>query len=102
MHFIPPVAWAAIRSKTGVLLLLIYCFIFLLFLGGRFCVGLCFGIHYFMSVAFNVFWMSCYHKCTVALPHGAMGWSAVCDVVFPDHTHFFIEKSFGIFLNSEY
>ena len=23
--------------------------------------------------------MSCYCKCSVALPRGAMGWSAVCD-----------------------
>ena len=21
----------------------------------------------------------CYYKCSVALPHGAVGWSAVCD-----------------------
>ena len=33
--------------------------------------------------------MYCYCKCSVPLPYGAMGWSAVCDVVFPDHTHFF-------------
>ena len=58
-----------------------------------FCVGLCFGMHYFVSdlvlrsseeeeragcFAFIVFWMSCYCKCFVALPHGALGWSAVC------------------------
>ena len=30
-------------------------------------------------VYFIVFWMSCYCKCPVALSHGAMGWSAVCD-----------------------
>ena len=35
--------------------------------------------------AFNVLQMSCYCKCSVALPHGAVGWSAVI-VVFPDHT----------------
>ena len=29
--------------------------------------------------AFIVLRMSCYCKCSVALPHGAMGWSAVCD-----------------------
>ena len=29
---------------------------------------------------FIVFWMSnCYCKCPVALPYGAVGWSAVCD-----------------------
>ena len=26
-------------------------------------------------------------KCSVALPHGAMGWSTCVIVVFPDHTH---------------
>ena len=30
-------------------------------------------------VAFIVLRMSCYCKCSVALPGGAMGWSAVCD-----------------------
>ena len=33
--------------------------------------------------------MYCYYKCSVELPHGAMGWSAVCwsaVCVFPDHT----------------
>ena len=29
--------------------------------------------------AFIVFWMSCYCKCPVALPLGAMGRSAVCE-----------------------
>ena len=29
--------------------------------------------------AFIVFWVSCYCKCPVAPPHGALGWSAVCD-----------------------
>ena len=29
--------------------------------------------------AFIVFLMSIYCKCSVALPHGAVGWSAVCD-----------------------
>ena len=32
--------------------------------------------------AFIVFWMSCYCKCPVVLPHGAVGWSAVCDCCF--------------------
>ena len=27
----------------------------------------------------NVYPMSCYCKCPVALPHDAVGWSAVCD-----------------------
>ena len=55
-------------------------------------IGLCFGMHYFMSFqvlqsseeragcfAFIVFWMSCNCKCPVALPHGAVGPSGVCD-----------------------
>ena len=29
--------------------------------------------------AFIVFCMYCYCKCSVVLPHGAMGWSAMCD-----------------------
>ena len=29
--------------------------------------------------AFIVFSMSCYCKCPVALPHGTVGWSAVCE-----------------------
>ena len=59
-----------------------------------FCAGLCFGMHYFVPFlvlqsyveeeraccfAFSVFWMSCCCKCTVALPHGDVGCSAVCD-----------------------
>ena len=55
----------------------------------------CFGMHYVLSFcSFAIiltrkrelvdllllsFWMSCFCKCQVALPHGAMGWSAVCD-----------------------
>ena len=29
--------------------------------------------------AFIVLRMPCYCKCSVAFPHGAVGWSAVCD-----------------------
>ena len=29
--------------------------------------------------AIIVLQMYCYHKCSVAVPHGAVGWSAVCD-----------------------
>ena len=31
------------------------------------------------SFAIIVLQMYCYYKCYVALPHGAVGWSAVCD-----------------------
>ena len=30
-------------------------------------------------IAFIVLQMYCYYKCSVAVPRGAMGWSAVCD-----------------------
>ena len=59
------------------------------------CVGsvFVFFIHYFVSMfcnhleeegkadcfAFIVLQMYCYNKCSVALHHGAVGWSAVCD-----------------------
>ena len=44
----------------------------------------------------NVLLLLVFCKCFVALPRGAMGWSALCDVVFPDHTHFFqcVPKSY--------
>ena len=35
--------------------------------------------------------MYCFYKYSVALPHGYVGWSAVCDLVFPDHSHFLIK-----------
>ena len=31
------------------------------------------------SFAIIAFWVSCYCKCLVTLPHGATGWSAVYD-----------------------
>ena len=42
--------------------------------------------------AIFVLQMLCYYKCSVALPHGAMAWSAVCDCVFPDHTHLLFKR----------
>ena len=32
-----------------------------------------------VSFAIIVLQMFCYYKCSVALPRGAVGWSAVCD-----------------------
>ena len=32
-----------------------------------------------VAFAIIVLQMHCYYKCSVALPHGAVGWSAVCD-----------------------
>ena len=37
--------------------------------------------------AFIILQMYCYFKCSVVLPHGAVGWSECVIVVFPDLTH---------------
>ena len=42
-----------------------------------------------------VFWMSCYCKCPVAIPHGAVGWSAVCDCVIS----FLVILTFGYIMD---
>ena len=74
-----------------------------------FSVGVCFDMRYFMSFssfaniltreragcfAFVIFWMYCYSKCSMALPHGAMGGMQCMIVVFPDHTHLFVWSEF--------
>ena len=46
--------------------------------------------------AFIVFQMSCCCKCFVAVPHGAVGWSAVCDCVL----FFIILTYFSQFITS--
>ena len=46
--------------------------------------------------AFIVLRMSCYRECYVALPPGVVGWSALCDCVFSDHTQLlFAKHNFG-------
>ena len=42
------------------------------------CITLC-PFLFCNHMAFIVFWMSYFCKCPVALSHGAVGWSAVCD-----------------------
>ena len=37
--------------------------------------------------ALTDFLVSCDTQCSVSLPCGAMGWSAVCDVVVSDHPY---------------
>ena len=37
--------------------------------------------------------------CCVALSNDATGLSAVCDVIFPDHTHIFLVQILGKYLN---
>ena len=79
----PLVAYVAVRSKAVVLLFLIYCFMYSHFFWG-FRVGLCFGMHDFVSFyfcnhlveeegagcfVFIVFRMSCH--CSVTCPYTA-------------------------------
>ena len=106
MHLSPMVAQAAVRSKAVVLLLLIRCLVCFPLIVGVLCLALshleeeeragCF--------AFIVLWMSCYCKCSVSLPPGAL-WVGLRSVivVFPDHTHllFQILNVFMIMKNHE-
>ena len=93
MHLSPMVTYITDCSKAVVLLFLIYCFMCLPFLWG-FCVYLCFAVYYFVSfpvfaiiltkkravcIAFIVFRLFGYCKCSVARPQGAIGGSALCD-----------------------
>ena len=89
MHLSPPVAKAVVRSKAVVLLLLIGCFVCFPLVVGILCLSLfccallcvlsSFAIILAVCFAFIVLGMSCYCKCSVTLPHSAMGWSALCD-----------------------
>ena len=86
-------AQAAVRSKAVVMLLLIYCLMYFtlvvevlylsLFCNALLCVLSSFAVILkrkrvgcFASIVLR---MCCYCKCCVALPHGAVSWSAVCD-----------------------
>ena len=51
----------------------------LLFCYALFCVHSSFAIILKRKRKFIVLQMYSYYKCPVALPHGAVGWSAVCD-----------------------
>ena len=64
-------------------------------------VGPCFVVHYLFSsfaiislgkkdswlLYFNNISMSFDSYCSVSLPRGDMGWSTVCVLAFPSHTH---------------
>ena len=81
------------RNLAGALLLLIHCLILLPLFVGTVCFVLVFVMHYSHEVSFLVLQSSwrereswlldfnclpCGCQCSVALPRGAMGWSAVC------------------------
>ena len=83
------VLWEVNKSNLAfVLLLLMYCFMYLPLFVGVLCWSL-FGMHYFFNdldeeeragfFALIVFHMSCYCEfCSMALSQGALGWPAVC------------------------
>ena len=84
-------AWAAVRSKAVVLLLLIYCLMNIALLVRVPCLFLCITLCQFEfcnhleeeetagCFAITVSEMHCYYKWSVILPNGVVGWSAVCD-----------------------
>ena len=78
----------AVRSKVVVLLMLIYCLMYFPLFVGVLCLSLfCYALPCVHSSFAIESWLLCYHcltdvlfyKCSVTLPHGAMGCSAVCD-----------------------
>ena len=50
--------------------------------------------HLSWLLCFIVVYMSCYCKCSVALPHGAVSRSAMCHVAFVDRTDFLVRMFF--------
>ena len=77
----------AVHSKAVVLLLLIRCCLLLQLWDSV--IVLCFDVHYFVSILVlqsslwgRESWLLCFvclpDDCCVALPHGAMGLSAIC------------------------
>ena len=46
-----------------------------------------------MALLFGVLQMYCYFKCFVALLHGALGWSTVCDCGISLSYSFFVDTS---------
>ena len=58
------------------------------------CVHSSFAIISMLACCFALFVFLASRDCCVALPHDAMGLSALCViVVFPDHTHYFCSRN---------
>ena len=86
------VSYLLLVAELLVMLSLIYCFMYLPLYVGVLCWSLLwYALLYVLfsftiilmnkrtgCFAFTVVWVSCYCKCHVGLPHGAVGWSAVC------------------------
>ena len=92
MHLSHPVAKAAVGSKVVVLLLLVYFLMYFLLFVGVLCLFLfCYALFCVNSsfstilkrkrklVVLPLLSYICYCKCSVALPHSTLGWSAVRD-----------------------
>ena len=105
-------AKAAVRSKAMVLLFLSYFLMYFPLFVGVLCLSLfCYAllcVHFSIDIILEgkrereragffsiiVLQMYCYYKCSVALPHSVVGWSAVCDCGIPDHTHLLFPMKF--------
>ena len=64
-------------------------------------IGPCFAMHYLVAFHFCNHLAEIYFKhllassvdclwCYVSLPHGVVGWAAVCSCGFPGHTYIFL------------
>ena len=89
MHLSPPVAWAAVRSKAVVLLLLTFCLLLLLLWESV--IVLCFVACYLMGKRELIALLNLSSWCFVmveqlflTVPRGCL-WFVI--VVFPDNTH---------------
>ena len=102
MHLSPPVAWAAVRSKGVVLLLLTFCLLLLPLWESV--IVLCFVVRYFTSIAIILMgkreliallnlssWcLVMVERLFLAVPRGCLQFVIV---VFPDHTHLLFSMS---------
>ena len=83
-------ASAAVHSKTVVLLLIIHCLVLLLLFVGLLCIHSCcassfaiisLGKREMVTLLLLFSWCHVTVIRSLPLPHGAVGWSAVCDCV---------------------
>ena len=100
MHLSPPVAWAAVRSKAVVLLLLTFCFIVTPIVGvcncSMFCCTLLY-VHFSIAIILmgkreliallnlSSWCLVMVERLFLTVPRGCLQFVIV---VFPDHTHF--------------
>ena len=113
MHLSPPVAWAAVRSKAVVLLLLTFCLLLLPILGVCNCSMFCCTLLYVHSsiaiilmgkrelialLNLSSWCLVMVDRLFLAVPRGSLQFVIV---VFPDHTHLLFFLLFCL-INSKY